>query len=168
MFESRFAYLASLTAVLTVSFFFLQYSRVAEIWGVNPNVLLVFFITLPFLRFPAFLFSVSALVFLVFSIFFFHFWLFGAIALVVVSAVAGFAKSALTGNKALDFFILILCSTIVFSAVLYGFDILSFSALFIILKEALYNVLVGCVALPFISTPIFYGSIADKYRRSTR
>ncbi|MEK7542836.1 MAG: hypothetical protein AAB503_00830 [Patescibacteria group bacterium] len=168
MFESRFVYLASLTAVLTVCFFFLQYSRVAEIWGINPNILLVFFLTLLFLRFAAFLFSVSALVFLIFSIFFFHFWFFEAIALVAVSIMAGFTRKALTGDRVLDFFTLVLCSTIIFYAVLYGLDIFSFSVLFIILKEALYNILVGCVALLFIFAPVFYDSTATKYRRGTR
>ncbi|MDO8556932.1 MAG: hypothetical protein Q7R98_00525 [Candidatus Jorgensenbacteria bacterium] len=154
MFESRSLTLfVALAAVLAIFFTLLQYSRSLAVLDVNPNFLLIFLIVLPFLRFGFFRFSAASALVLLFAVLFFPFWFWEMVALITVTLLAGFARQFLTGNRILDFFILILGTTLILNSVLpvlSGFEPLWFR----IALEALYNVLLGCVAVPLITRQI--------------
>jgi hypothetical protein len=154
MFESRSLTLfVALAAVLAIFFTLLQYSRSLAVLDINPNLLLVFLIALPFLRFGSFRFSAASALILLFAALFFPYWFWEMAALIAVALFAGFARRFLTGNRILDFFILVLGATLILNSalpLLAGFGPLWPR----IALEALYNVLLGCVAVSFITRPI--------------
>lgn len=166
--ESKKFFQALLAACAAALFFSIQYSGIASVLGVSPNIMLVFFIMLLFLGSWKIFFPVSAATALLLALFFHQFWM-GEFALLLgIALCAGLLGKKITGNRTIDYYAAIAGATVIFSLALLlikDADI----AWIRILGEALYNILVGSVAMPLIAAgSYFYGKSASFNRRYPR
>ncbi len=132
--------------------FFVQQSRVFEIYGTNPNFLLLFLLLCVFFGRISYAYAASLSVFFIVLIFFlFPFlkmWIFSVLS---VFFLALWTKRRMTGNSSTDFFVWVLLGTPIFYVVSeivlniyeHGINIADFSFLFhtFFIREVAYNML---------------------------
>lgn len=135
--------------------FLLQQFRVFSLFGVNPNLLLLGFLTLVFLRAAPWIAFVFLAVFLLLVYVQMPFWFLEGIALALLVLVVVLVKKFLTGYSSVDFFISLILGTAVFygivgvmeniSALGLGFREYHFSIPHFLVKEMVYNAFLGSI-----------------------
>src|SRR3989344_1278104 len=146
MFQFRALPGIAFACVILTAALFVQYGRLFEIQGVNPNLFLVFLVVLLFSHFGAARFIVAAVWSLLFVLLFEQLWIGRFVLLIALTALGGALRRMFTGNLLVDYCIGIAVISLVFSSVLSFTSSAPFS-LFRVFAEALYNVLIGLIAL---------------------
>jgi len=132
--------------LLTLAFLFLlQEQRVLAIGGINPNLILVVFLSLVFSGEPITSLYLIALAFLGLVFLWTPFWFMPAAIAVCIGCAASIFNAFLTGNRLLDFVVGLVIATVLVYAIL-AFPRLGTLSVPRVLFEALYNVVLGVIA----------------------
>lgn len=129
--------------VLVMAFYLQQY-RVLSFGGVNPNLILIGFALLIFgvanPKVLGILFLATVAMMLALT----PYWSFQIVTVAVVSIGLYFLKRIFTGSRMLDFLIVVLLGTISFY-VIVNIPQLSFLSIGLLLKEIMYNLILGSI-----------------------
>ncbi|MFH1162232.1 MAG: hypothetical protein V1696_03085 [Candidatus Jorgensenbacteria bacterium] len=126
----------------------LQFGRLFALWGIAPDLPLVFFFALGVSRAPFPVFGAALVGFIALSFLWAPFWIVQAAAVGVVAVLGYVAVRHLTGNRWVDMALLAGAGTLVYALGGYvlGFAPLSWG----VLGEAVYNTLAGFLALALL------------------
>lgn len=135
--------------------FFLQQFRVFDLFGVNPNLLLIGFFIIVFIRAPKWIIFGVLVLFLATTYIQARFWFPDFIALSLLVLMVMFAKKYLTGRPGVDFFLSLIFGTALFYGIVgvieniyvygLGFGEYFFLAPRFLLKELIYNIFLGAI-----------------------
>ena len=117
--------------------------------GVNPNLLLIFFVFVVFLGVRLRFLVMLIFLFLTLTFFWLPFWFLPNLILAIIAATAYFSKIYLTGNKFGDFLTVIFAGTVIFYLAQALFTKRIFAGL--IFEEVVYNLLLGFVLWFFLN-----------------
>lgn len=141
----------------------IQELRIFEIFGVNPNFLLIVFLFFLFSAVGVPVLVFGAVTIILVSFLFMPFWTFKFLILAVLMLIFVLVKKFMTGTKALDYILSIVLGTIAFNLLMNisNLSVISFS---LILLEILYNFVLGII-IWLILNEIFNG-INEKLQSS--
>lgn len=145
-FRTNIIYSSISILVLTLFFFFLQYSKLLSISGIQPNIILVFPLFLLFKERSSFPFFVSIFSSALYLYFFSPFWILPVSFTIILALFVFFFRSFFTGNHAFDFFGVVAITTIIFLLTLYAFHWGDISVP-VMLGSIIYNMLIGGIFL---------------------
>lgn len=132
--------------MLTLFFFFLQYSKLLSVSGIQPNIILIFPLFLLFKEKSSVPFFVSIFSSAIYAYFFSPFWIIPVSFTILLTLLIFFFRSFFTGNRALDFFGVVAITTVVFLLALYAFHWGDVS-IPVMLGSIIYNMFIGGIFL---------------------
>lgn len=140
--------------------FFLQQFRIFSLFGVNPNLLLIGFLIIVFIRVPRWIVLGLLILFLLAVYLQASFWFFDSVTLFLLILIVMFTKKYLTGHPSVDFFLSLIFGTLLFYGIVgiienvsiygFGFREYSFSIPNFLIKEVIYNLFFGIIFWTFL------------------
>lgn len=124
---------------------FLQELKIASVFGISPNFLLIFTLIIIFTNERFSIITATLFTILIIALILTPFWLWSITVFLALMLLIGLLKNFLTGKEIIDFLIAISSGTIVFYFLtnISGLKLLNIGSIF---TELLYNLVLGIIA----------------------